>query len=123
MTAGYTRIFYWIEQLDFLRIQTDIGFGRRHFFVRVGRGDPEVEFASSGVAGLHDGETVLRTSLGRLFEIQPEFGFAGVVVGTVALVAAVGEDGADLRIKVDFVGERHRRAGWRTAGGCDQGDR
>jgi hypothetical protein len=104
------------EELHLPRGELQAGlFRRHHVFVVVG-GQSAVRFALVGLAR-DDGEDALAVGRRALVRVEPELCLTGGRVGAVALEAGVGEDGADVAVEVDAVGQR----GVRTA--CVRGAR
>ncbi len=73
---------------------------RRHLLFGIGRNDSPVEFAGMGVLG-YDYSDILLISKKALLGVEPEVGFALVLVGTVARIAVLGQNGPDVAIEID----------------------
>ena len=75
-----------------------VGIRGWHEFVRVGVGEPGDEFAGGGVAGDDGGFTGFGGFEGGVADVEAETAFAVIGVGSVAVEAVVGEDGADVAV-------------------------
>ena len=85
------------EDLQFRRFQRRSGFRRRHPLFRIGRDHPQIGVRFLGLAG-HERSAVVTRSKSVLATVESKAGFARPVVRSVAGVAMVREDRADVKI-------------------------
>ena len=94
------------DKADFVGGEGEVRFWGRHEIARFGRGDAAKEFAFGEVAGLDDELAGVERLEGLILEVEAEFGFAGLFVRAVTRVTSVGEEGLDVLIEIDLVGQR-----------------
>ena len=75
--------------------------GRRHDFVFVVIKDAVDQFTLFEVAW-DDGTEALVVFIGSFGSVEPEIGFSGTFIDTMAIKAGVGEDGTDVPVEVKF---------------------
>ena len=99
------------EGCDLLLCQFVVRIGRRHFFIRIVGGDAVDEFTVREVAGSNSGGATLQFPVRICLAIQPQVSLACGAIGSVALVAVVGKDGANVAIEAEWRGTGDRGEG------------
>ena len=84
--------------------QAQMRLGRRHHHLRVAAVDASHQLAAIRVAGHHRPASRFEPGQRRLADVQPQPRLTRLVVGTVALEAAIRQQGADVEVEVHHVG-------------------
>ena len=98
------------ENVDFLFRQRATEFLGRHPLIVVGD-DTLVELALGKIA-CHDGKAAVMFGPSRFFLVEPQVGFAGLAIGTMAGVTLIGKDRSHIAAEFDrfdgIVGDGYR---------------
>ena len=98
------------QEFDFRRGEGFVELRRRHDFVGVACSDSSEKFAFIRLSR-DDRMSVVDSRFNGFSDIEPQFGFAGFLVGAVSREAFVREQGADVPAEIHLGGGDSRRRG------------